>query len=89
MTRLYRRWDDGLALAVGTETLFQDCSLERRRRAVEDLRSARGDCSAVGPLIVSGALRATSAMECANGRVNVTVSLAPTPGGRIQSLSMA
>ena len=85
VTRLVTRWDNALADSVAAMNLFLDESKDRRRAAIERVRSAAGDqCRADGPFVVENALRGRWRMRCANGDLRVSITLAPTEPAKVQ-----
>lgn len=90
VSRLVARWDDALADSIAAVNLFLDESSERRRAAIEQLRSRLGDgCSPVGQLVAQNALRGQWRMRCAGGDMRVAITLAPTEPALVQSLTVS
>ena len=86
VSRLVARWDDALADSVAAMNLYLDESKERRRAAVERLRTqAGGECRAEGPLVAENALRGAWRMRCRDGDLRVAITLAPTEPARVQA----
>lgn len=90
VSRLVLGWDDALADSIAAMNLYLDEPKDRRRRAIEQVRSAAGDqCRNEGPFEVENALRGRWRMRCAAGDLRVTITLAPTEPARVQFLSVA
>jgi hypothetical protein len=89
VSRLIARWDDGLADRITADNLFLDRSKERRRREIDQLRAAVGECGTGGPFShVENALRGTWPLACERGTLHVSVTLAPTMPPRVQFLEV-
>jgi len=70
--------------------LYLDESKERRRLAIEHVRTeAGGQCRNEGPFEVENALRGRWRMRCASGDLQVTITLAPTEPARVQFLEVS
>ena len=83
---LYRAWNDDAVAALAADNLFLDVSLDRRRRAWEELRAMAGGCVEVGGERLAGALRGTWRLGCERGAVDLTVALSPVVPPRVQTL---
>jgi CubicO group peptidase (beta-lactamase class C family) len=80
-------WDSQLADKIAAENLFLDRSKERRRKEIEDLRAKVGVCSAPERFdYVENALRGRWTMNCERGKLEVSVTLAPTMPPTVQYL---
>jgi CubicO group peptidase (beta-lactamase class C family) len=89
VSRLVSAWDDALADQLAADNFFLDESRERRRAALEALRSAHGACRVdPGRFDVENALRGTWTMACDRGSLRVSVTLAPTMPPRVQYLAV-
>jgi hypothetical protein len=89
VSRLVARWDDALADRVAAMNLFLDESKERRRAAIDRLRTAAGgECRNEGPFVVENALRGRWRMRCATGDLRVSTTLAPTEPAKVQYLDV-
>lgn len=88
VTRLVQQWDDALADRIAANNLYLDLAKDRRRRAIEQLRSKHGACRADGPFVVENALRGEWVMPCEWGALRVAVTLAPTVPARVQHLTV-
>ena len=89
VSRLVARWDDALADRVAAMNLYLDESKERRRAAIDRLRTAAGgECRNEGPFVVENALRGRWRMRCATGDLRVSITLAPTEPARVQFLEV-
>ncbi|MFI5246509.1 MAG: serine hydrolase domain-containing protein [Gemmatimonadales bacterium] len=88
VSRLVNAWDDGLAGSIAATNLFLDRSMERRRRDIETLRSAVGECRADARFDVENALRGHWTMTCERGALRVAITLAPTMPPTVQFLDV-
>jgi CubicO group peptidase (beta-lactamase class C family) len=89
VSKLVARWDDGLADRLAAENLFLDRSKDRRRKDVEDLIAKVGQCTAPdGFDTVENALRGSWTMACERGRVQVSITLAPTMPPTVQYMTV-
>jgi CubicO group peptidase (beta-lactamase class C family) len=90
VSRLIAQWDDALADSIASENLFLDETKERRRAAIERLRSAVGACRPdAGPFdSVENALRGLWTITCEKGALQVAITLAPTMPPTVQFLSV-
>jgi hypothetical protein len=89
VSKLIAGWNDALAEQVAAENLFQDLSKERRRTQIEDLTATVGKCAA--PIRfdhVENALRGSWTMTCERGRLQASITLAPTMPPKVQHLSV-
>jgi CubicO group peptidase (beta-lactamase class C family) len=83
------KWDDGVADKIAAENLFLDRSKDRRRKEIDDLRSAAGTCSLPTTFdVVENALRGQWTMSCERGKLQVSITLAPTMPPTVQYLSV-
>src|SRR3954453_9969013 len=89
VSRLIAHWDDRLADSIAAENLFLDTSKDRRRAEIERLRAAVGTCTpGSGFDTVENALRGSWTMTCEKGKLDVSITLAPTLPPTVQSLSV-
>jgi hypothetical protein len=89
VSELVVRWDDALADRLAAENLFLDRSKDRRRGEIEDLRASVGACRAPDRFdSVENALRGQWTMSCERGRLQVSITLAPTMPPSVQYLSV-
>ena len=89
VSKLIVRWDDGLANQIAAENLFLDRSMDRRKKEIEDLRSTVGSCSAPDRFdYVENALRGQWTMSCERGKLQVSITLAPTMPPTVQFMSV-
>jgi CubicO group peptidase (beta-lactamase class C family) len=89
VSKLVVRWDDELADKIAAENLFLDRSKDRRRRELEDLRTKVGTCAAPDKFdAVENALRGRWTMSCERGRLEASVTLAPTMPPAVQFLAV-
>jgi CubicO group peptidase (beta-lactamase class C family) len=88
VSRLVTTWDDGLADSIAAANLFLDRSKDRRRREIEVLRSAVGECRADARFDVENALRGQWTMACERGALRVAITLAPTMPPKVQFLDV-
>ena len=89
VSRLVARWDVALADSIAAMNLYLDESKERRRTAIERLRTRAGDrCRPEGAIVAQNALRGRWRMRCAEGDLRVSITLAPTEPARVQFLDV-
>jgi CubicO group peptidase (beta-lactamase class C family) len=89
VSRLVTRWDNALADSIAAMNLYLDESKDRRRVAIERVRTQAGDdCRNEGPFVVENALRGRWRMRCGTGDVRVSITLAPTEPAKVQFLEV-
>ncbi|HUF48009.1 MAG TPA: serine hydrolase domain-containing protein [Vicinamibacterales bacterium] len=88
VTRLVTAWDDTLADQIAADNLFLDQSRDRRKHAIEGLRSQVGTCRADEAFDVENALRGQWTMTCDRGTLLVSITLAPTMPPKVQHLAV-
>jgi CubicO group peptidase (beta-lactamase class C family) len=88
VSALVTRWDDALADRIAAQNLYLDRSKDRRRRDIEQLRSEVGACTPDAAFDVENALRGRWTMTCERGRLEVSITLAPTMPPTVQYLSV-
>jgi CubicO group peptidase (beta-lactamase class C family) len=89
VARLVVAWDDAIADRIAAVNLFLDESRDRRRAAIERLRTDVGACvPGSGFDRVENALRGDWTMSCARGRLKVAITLAPTMPPKVQFMSV-
>jgi CubicO group peptidase (beta-lactamase class C family) len=89
VSRLVANWDDKLAESIAAENLFLDTSKDRRRAEIERLRATVGACTpGSGFDTIENALRGTWTMNCEQGKLEVSITLAPTMPPSVQFLSV-
>lgn len=88
VSRLVNAWDDALADSVAAMNLFLDESKDRWRTRMVALQSDVGPCVEDGPFLVENALRGQWRMRCANGTVEVAITLSPTIPPKVQYLNV-
>jgi CubicO group peptidase (beta-lactamase class C family) len=89
VSRLVAGWDDALADKIAAENLFMDRSKDRRKKELDDLRATVGACSPpAGFDVVENALRGQWTLACERGRLEVSITLAPTMPPAVQYLSV-
>jgi hypothetical protein len=90
VSRLVASWNDALADTIAAMNLYLDESKDRRRAAIERLRTAAGgECRPDGPFEVENALRGRWRMRCRDGDLRVSITLAPTIPAGVQFLDVA
>ena len=90
VSRLVAQWDSRLADSLAAMNLYLDEPKERRRVAMEALRTTAGSsCRNEGPFVVENALRGRWRMRCAGGDLRVSITLAPTVPAGVQFLAVA
>jgi CubicO group peptidase (beta-lactamase class C family) len=89
VSRLVASWDDHLADSLAAENLFLDQTRDRRRAEIERLRAGVGACApGSGFDTVENALRGSWTMSCEKGKLEVSITLAPTLPPMVQFLSV-
>ena len=89
VSKLVVRWDDGVAESIAAENLFMDRAKERRRKEVEELIAKTGPCAPPDNFdVVENALRGSWTMSCERGKLQVSITLAPTMPAKVQYLSV-
>jgi len=89
VSRLVASWDDRLANEIAAENLFLDQSKERRHAEIEGLRTTVGACTpGSGFDSVENALRGRWTVTCERGKLEVSITLAPTMPPKVQFLSV-
>jgi CubicO group peptidase (beta-lactamase class C family) len=89
VSRLVASWDDRLADSIAAENLFLDQTKDRRRAEIERLRAPVGACTpGSGFDNVENALRGSWTMTCEKGKLEVSITLAPTMPPTVQYLSV-
>jgi CubicO group peptidase (beta-lactamase class C family) len=89
VSRLVEKWDDIEAERLAAVNLFLDRSKDRRRQEIEALREKVGACTADNGFIeVENALRGSWAFTCERGRLEASITLAPTLPPRVQFLEV-
>jgi CubicO group peptidase (beta-lactamase class C family) len=89
VSRLVEKWDDTEAERLAAVNLFLDRSKERRRQEIETLRAKVGACTAdPGFTEVENALRGSWSFTCERGRLEASITLAPTMPPRVQFLEV-
>jgi CubicO group peptidase (beta-lactamase class C family) len=90
VSKLVASWDDRLAESIAAENLFLDESSQRRRAQLESLRAKVGSCSPTATRFdtVENALRGQWTMDCERGRVQASVTLAPTIPPKVQYMAV-
>jgi CubicO group peptidase (beta-lactamase class C family) len=89
VSRLVANWDDRLADSIAAENLFLDQTKDRRRAAIATLRAPLGACTpGTGFDTIENALRGSWTMSCEKGKLEVSITLAPTMPPTVQFLSV-
>ena len=89
VSKLIVSWDDALADKIAAENLFLDRSKDRRRKEIESQRSTVGACAMPTTFdYVENALRGQWTMSCERGKLQVSITLAPTMPPTVQFLSV-
>jgi CubicO group peptidase (beta-lactamase class C family) len=89
VSKLIVRWDDRLADDLAAANLFLDRSKDRRRAELEELHATLGSCTPGSAFDdVENALRGRWTMSCERGKLQVSITLAPTMPPRVQFLSV-
>jgi CubicO group peptidase (beta-lactamase class C family) len=90
VSRLVAKWDDTLADSIAAENLFLDQTKDRRRAEIERLLATTGACrpDAVAWDNVENALRGIWSMTCEKGKLQISITLAPTMPPKVQMLGV-
>lgn len=89
VSRLVVQWDDAAADRLAADNLFVDQSKPRRRAELDALRVKHGACTPPSAFdSVENALRGQWTMSCERGKLQVSITLAPTMPPRVQYLSV-
>jgi hypothetical protein len=89
VSRLIVKWDDRAADQIAAENLFLDMSKDRRRADIDRLHESVGACTpGTGFDFVENALRGRWTMTCERGKLDVSITLAPTMPPKVQFLSV-
>lgn len=88
VNRLLANWDNDLANRIAADNLFLDEAADRRRRAIEDVLSAYGNCRPDEAFDVENALRGQWTLTCDRGTLLAAITLAPTTPPLVQHLSV-
>ena len=86
-TDLILDWSDERARAIAADNLFLDESLDDRKASITGLRAGLGTCK-LGQLDAENALRGKFRVDCDDGWLNVTLTLAPLQPPRVQFLEV-
>ena len=87
VSKLIVRWDDSLADRIAAENLYLDRSKERRRKEIAELATKVGVCAMPDRFdFVENALRGQWTMSCERGKLQVSITLAPTMPPTVQYL---
>ncbi len=87
-TDLILDWSDERARTIAADNLFLDESLDERKALIAGLREGLGTCR-FGQLDAENALRGKFRVDCDNGWLNVTMTLAPLQPPRVQFLEVS
>jgi len=90
VSRLVAHWEGTLADSIAAENLFLDQTKERRRAEIERLQATVGACRPdAGPWDhVENALRGFWTMSCEKGKLQISITLAPTMPPKVQLLGV-
>ena len=89
VSRLVASWDDSSPTASPPRICFSIRSKDRRRAEIERLRATVGACTpGSGFDTVENALRGSWTMNCEKGKLDVSITLAPTLPPTVQFLSV-
>lgn len=90
VSQLIARWDDRLAARIAAENLFLDESGERRSAQLEALHAKVGSCTPDRDTFdsVENALRGQWTVTCERGKLQASITLAPTMPPKVQFLSV-
>jgi CubicO group peptidase (beta-lactamase class C family) len=85
VSSLIQGWDEGVADQIAADNLFLDISKDRRRAALDALRTEVGACRLGDQFDVENALRGRWTMACDRGQLQVAITLAPTMPPKVQA----
>jgi hypothetical protein len=86
---LISNWRDDLADQIAAGNLYLDRSKDRRRKEIEDLRAKVGRCQPPDRFdYVENALRGQWTLACERGKLQVSITLAPTMPPKVQFMSV-
>jgi CubicO group peptidase (beta-lactamase class C family) len=90
VSRLVEKWDDVEAERLAAVNLFLDRAKERRRQEIETLRAKVGVCTPDSGFVdVENALRGRWSFTCERGKLQASITLAPTMPPKVQFLEVA
>ena len=81
---LINDWDDATVESIAADNLFKDIAKDRRKAALDELKTKVGACRPGKRFDVENALRGQWTMTCEKGDVNVSITLAPTMPPKVQ-----
>jgi hypothetical protein len=81
---LINDWDDATVETIAADNLFKDIAKDRRKAALDELKTKVGACRPGKRFDVENALRGQWTMTCEKGEVNVSITLAPTMPPKVQ-----
>ncbi len=88
VSQLIVNWDDRLAERVAADNLFLDETAARRAARSRELAGVHGTCRPEAAIDAENALRGAWRMTCDRGRIDVSITLAPTEPPRVQFLGV-
>jgi CubicO group peptidase (beta-lactamase class C family) len=88
VSSLIGRWDDRLAATMAADNLFMDESAASRRTRLHQLAEKHGVCRPSDTIDAENALRGSWRMACDRGRLDVSITLAPTMPPSVQYWSV-
>ena len=89
VSELISNWRDDLADQIAAGNLYLDRSKDRRRKEIDDLRATVGACQPPDRFdYVENALRGQWTLACERGKLQVSITLAPTMPPKVQFMSV-
>ncbi|MBY0506374.1 MAG: beta-lactamase family protein [Bryobacteraceae bacterium] len=89
ISKLLSKWDADLLRNIAADNFLLDGDLASRQAQVNSARDRVGKCGAPGPVQPENLLRGNFRMQCEQGDVNVTFTLAPTKPVTLQMWDFA
>lgn len=84
---LWKSWDDMEAKRLAAMNLYLDVPVPFRRKQIDTLKAAVGNCTVVSDVTPENWLRGGFRMTCDKGTVGVSFTLAPTKPPGVQHLA--
>lgn len=85
---LLNKWNEATFNEIVADNVVQDLSIAGWRDHFVDLHARLGECHREEDLEALDRLRGSFWLECLRGRVNVTLTIAPTRPARVQMISL-
>ncbi|HYO84275.1 MAG TPA: serine hydrolase domain-containing protein [Bryobacteraceae bacterium] len=85
----WQTWDEAAVGKAAANNLLLDEPAEQRKAGLAKLRARGGKCTGTSEVAAENLLRGTFRIDCENGPVHVTFTLAPTQPPTIQHLAFS